>query len=292
MAIQLVHFSDCGPVRAKNQDAYCALAADTAVGQFSLLAVCDGMGGLSNGEVASATVIQDFTTWFTRKLPMLLKNGRLQSGEVFSSWNDMLQESHNRLKRFAAARQISWGTTLSAVLLTEDTYYVLHVGDSRAYLDDGETLQLLTKDETLAMRELEAGRISADQYAQDPRKNVLLQCIGYQSVTPGFRMGDRPASGALLLCSDGFYHTVAPEEAHQILSHAGTRAEMNQYVRQLAVRARRMGETDNMTAVILRWDNAPSRRESTVPLAVPEMLPQADEMDFLAKVISIHATPL
>lgn len=289
MAIQLIHFSDCGPVRTANQDAYCAFSANTAAGTYSLLAVCDGMGGLSQGEVASATVVQDFADWFVQQLPVGLRESGLAPEAVFASWNQTLQGCHQRLKRAAEARQIRWGTTLSMILLTPDSYYVLHIGDSRIYLENGTELQMLTKDQTLAMWELEAGRLCAEQYAQDPRKNVLLQCIGDRSVTPAFRIGARPARGAVLLCSDGFYHTAAQEELHRILVQAGDRAALQQQVFRLADRARRWGETDNMTAVILRWDEAPSCRQSTLSLSVPEA---AHEMDCVAKVVSIHAKPL
>ena len=292
MAIQLIHFSDCGPVRATNQDAYCAFSANTVAGPFSLLAVRDGMGGLSNGEVASAPVIQDFSDWFVQQLPALLQDNRLLPEKVFASWNRMLQDCHNRLKQSALAQQIRWGTTLSAVLLTPDSYYVLHIGDSRAYLEDGTELQLLTKDQTLAMREFEAGNISSEQYERDPRKNVLLQCIGDRTITPAFRIGQKPICGAVLLCSDGFYHTVQQEEMHQMLIGTSTRAELQQEVGQMVARARHLGETDNITTVILRWDGTPSSQRSTLPLSVSDENVKTDAMDCVAKVISIHARPL
>lgn len=292
MAIQLIHFSDCGPVRTTNQDAYCAFSTNTWVGTYSLLVVCDGMGGLSQGEVASATVVQDFANWFIQELPVRLQEGTLSPEAVFASWNQTLQECHHRLKRAAEIRQIRWGTTLSLVLLTPDSYYVLHIGDSRVYLENGAELQLLTKDQTLAMRELEAGRISAEQYAQDPRKNVLLQCIGDRFITPAFRIGIRPACGSVLLCSDGFYHTIPQAELHQILLRTNGREELQQQVFQLAARARQWGETDNMTVVILRWDNTPSHSQSTLPLSKQETTTVIHRMDCVAKVISIHAKPL
>ena len=76
MAMQIVHYSDCGPVRPANQDAYCVFSADTAQGPVSMLAVCDGMGGLSSGEVASATVIRAFADWFRLELPLLLRRAK------------------------------------------------------------------------------------------------------------------------------------------------------------------------------------------------------------------------
>lgn len=291
MSTQLVHYSDVGPVRASNQDAYCAFIANTAAGSIALVAVCDGMGGLSSGEVASATVIQGFADWFCVQLPLLVQDGALRPEELFASWNRMLQDCHNRLKQAAAARQIRWGTTLSVVLLTPDSYYLLHVGDSRAYLEGGGALQLLTRDQTLAMRELEAGSLPAEQYAQDPRRNVLLQCIGDHTFTPDFRIGERPDCGAVLLCSDGFYHTVQPQELHTMLAGASDRNNLQQQVTALAARARDLGETDNITAVIFRWDDTPSERHDTLALPSAGNCPATD-MNCVAKVVSLHARPL
>lgn len=289
MAMQIVHYSDCGPVRPANQDAYCVFSADTAQGPVSMLAVCDGMGGLSSGEVASATVIRAFADWFRLELPLLLQAGPLRAEPVSAGWNSVLRGCHARLRQAAAARQIRWGTTLSLVLLTAGEYYLLHVGDSRAYLDDGAAALQLTPDQTLAMRELEAGRLSPADYVQDPRRNVLLQCIGDQSVSPFFRVGEKPRSGAVLLCSDGFYHTVRPEELHAALAGPGTRADLQQQIWALADRARSLGETDNITAVALRWDGAPAARRATLSLgqgAAPGGLECA------AKVICINAEPV
>lgn len=81
---------------------------------------------------------------------------------------------------------IQLGTTVSALLLTRDALYQVQVGDSRIYLDDGLGLVQLSKDQTLAMREVEAGRLSLEALTTDRRSSILLQCLGYGKMEPVF----------------------------------------------------------------------------------------------------------
>jgi len=56
-----------GAAKSINQDAYCALSAETSLGDAALLAVCDGVGGLASGEVASSAAIRELSRWFARR---------------------------------------------------------------------------------------------------------------------------------------------------------------------------------------------------------------------------------
>lgn len=288
MATQLVHYTDCGPVRPANQDAYCALLAHTAAGPASLLAVCDGMGGLSSGEVASATVIYTFAQWFGDEFPGLLQGGVLRPEALSDSWNARLRDCHQRLRREAERRGIRWGTTLSLFLGVGGMYYLLHVGDSRIYLQEGNAVRQLTQDQTLAMQQVAQGSIAPDAYERDERRNVLLQCIGNRALSPTFCMGRMPDSGAVLLCSDGFCHTMQPTDLARAMQPTGSRARWQQVLLELAQAARRKGETDNITVVGLRWDNASAAGQQTLPLWGTE--PAA--FGFRAKVIGINADPI
>ena len=65
--------TDIGPVKKTNQDSYCIQTARSKrYGNLLFAVVCDGMGGLKKGEVASATVVARFTDWFAQSLPILL----------------------------------------------------------------------------------------------------------------------------------------------------------------------------------------------------------------------------
>ena len=65
-------YTDTGIRKKTNEDSLCLKLADTALGKVALAVVCDGMGGLSKGEVASASVVKAFSNWFDAELPALL----------------------------------------------------------------------------------------------------------------------------------------------------------------------------------------------------------------------------
>lgn len=69
------------------------------------------------------------------------------------------------------------GTTVTALLLTESRYYIINVGDTRAY-EITDRVKLLTKDQTVVEREVDLGNITPEEAEFDSRRSVLLQCVG------------------------------------------------------------------------------------------------------------------
>ena len=155
MALQLVHITDKGATRPSNQDSFCARISNFGRETIAMLAVCDGVGGLQSGELASTGAVRCFEEWFEQQLPEIVQNG-LTADVVFFSWHRMLETLHTALCSYSGKTGIQLGTTVSALLLTRDDLYQVQVGDSRIYLDDGLGLVQLSKDQTLAMREVEA----------------------------------------------------------------------------------------------------------------------------------------
>ena len=153
MALQLVHITDKGATRPSNQDSFCARISNFGRETIAMLAVCDGVGGLQSGELASTGAVRCFEEWFEQQLPEIVQNG-LTADVVFFSWHRMLETLHTALCSYSGKTGIQLGTTVSALLLTRDDLYQVQVGDSRIYLDDGLGLVQLSKDQTLAMREV------------------------------------------------------------------------------------------------------------------------------------------
>lgn len=285
MSLQLVHFSSCGPVRATNQDAYCIRVSAVPSGFIAMVLVCDGMGGMNCGEVASATLSTAFGTWFDTHMEGLLRRG-LTAERIAADWNRIVRQTHSDIKEYAAENHLRIGTTLSVILIAQGQYYLMHVGDSRIYLDDGQVIRQLTKDQTLAMREFEAGRITEDEYRSDRRHNVLLQCVGDLTVSPVFLKGNAPRAGGVLLCSDGFYHTVCPSELHSAMISAGGKTELQRQLLNYADRGRLRGENDNMTCVAFRWCDTPDAFSSTMRM---DGISSESVMDSIAKITFTNA---
>lgn len=245
--------TDIGTKKATNQDSLCIKIADTALGKVVLAVICDGMGGLSKGEVASASVVNAFSDWFETELPAQLASQ--DWSEIQYRWDRIIKEQNHRIGEYGRNEKIQLGTTLTALLLVGTRFMLIgHVGDTRAYRID-DRLAVLTEDQTLIARELKRGAITPEQAKKDPRRNVLLQCIGASRlVEPEFIYG-RPIQGEVyMLCSDGFRHMITDEEiyrafAPQVLTDE---AVMEQKAIELVELNKDRQETDNITVVLLK----------------------------------------
>lgn len=95
---------------------------------------------------------------------------------------------------------IMLGTTVSAILMMNDSFYIVHVGDSRVY-ELKEGLRILTKDQTFVAREIAAGRMTPEEAKVDPRRSVLLQCVGASAtVKPDFLKGELRRNAVYFVC--------------------------------------------------------------------------------------------
>ena len=73
--------SDIGTKEIHNQDAACIKRAKTSIGMITMGIVCDGVNGMEQGEVASAAIVDEFSMWFERDLPVLLEEHIVEKEE-------------------------------------------------------------------------------------------------------------------------------------------------------------------------------------------------------------------
>ncbi|NLL05179.1 MAG: serine/threonine-protein phosphatase [Clostridiaceae bacterium] len=212
-----VSLTDIGISRSVNQDSICTkvIQEDNKKASFSI--VCDGMGGLSEGEVASLSVLNNFCRWADNILPVLIRNG-IDFNELKEQWTKIILKQNQYLGEYGANKGIMLGTTLTALLINDGRYYGVHVGDSRIYeIKDG--VHQLTRDHTLVERDIRLGNITEEQAKNDPRKNILLQCVGASpSIEPEFINGIAEENTVYMLCSDGFRHVISDEELYDNLN--------------------------------------------------------------------------
>ncbi len=203
--------SEAGTTKKVNQDSLCIKHARTPEGEVVLAVVCDGMGGLAKGELASATVIRGFADWFCRELPTLIRSDETEA--VPGQWTRLIYEQNQKLWEYGKANNVELGTTLTAMLILEQgNYYIAQVGDTRAY-ELGTRITQLTEDQSYVAREVKRGNMTPEQARTDTRRNVLLQCIGASAqVVPEIVQGNVAAGNSYLLCSDGFRHELSEEE--------------------------------------------------------------------------------
>ena len=245
--------TDVGIKKKTNQDSLLIQQAQTASGNVLLAVICDGMGGLAKGEVASACMIQAFSDWFTHQLPQLLSAG-LQAEALRSSWEQLVSAVNQKITNYSISNGVSMGTTCAALLIANNTYYIMNIGDSRIYLIS-DNLYQLTKDQTYIQREMDAGRMTYEEAMRDPQRNVLLQCVGASPVIePDFYMGDVQINQCYMLCCDGFRHVVTPQELFQYLNPTVSQSEeqMRQNMVYMTELNKQRNETDNITVALIR----------------------------------------
>ena len=203
---QIAAFSEKGPVRNTNQDACCVEVAETPYGEVVMAVVCDGVGGLELGELASSTVVARFSRWFEEELPSLSSNGLVGHSTVRFIWSALLTELNDLIQAHVVGRDAGVGTTFSGIFCHSGRYLVAHVGDSRIYQVGPLTFDQITEDQTLVARELAAGNITPEEARTYPKKNVILQAVGTErTLKPEFYEGGYTANDVFVLCSDGAY---------------------------------------------------------------------------------------
>lgn len=245
--------TDIGITKSTNQDSLSVKVLRTPQGRMAFGILCDGMGGLEKGEVASASVLRAFDTWVRESLPSL-SNLPLEDAVIRTEWEKIVSEQNELLHRYGNRLGVSLGTTAVVMLVTEKRLYIMNIGDSRAYMIGTELIQL-TKDQTFVAREMELGNMTPEQAAQDPRRNVLLQCIGASDrVYPEMFFGEAAPGMVYMLCSDGFRHEISGEEIYGELSPERLYDElsMRQSLRRLIDLNKNRQERDNISALLIR----------------------------------------
>ena len=246
--------SDIGTTRETNQDSVCIHSADTLVGEVIFGAVCDGMGGLTNGEFASQSMIQKLEQWFYTELPILISEG-IEQNKLKSSLENILVQQNEVLIHIGNAKESPMGTTISAILILPGRYFGIHVGDSRIYEIKKRQILQVTNDHSRVMQEVRLGIITPTQAQRDERKNELLQCIGVRGkIVPEFFEGVVKQDTTFVLCSDGFVHKICNKDIWKNLRPNKTRKTgvLSRKLKQLVEINKARLETDNITALAIR----------------------------------------
>lgn len=221
--------TDAGAVRELNED---TCLADPELG---LWLVADGMGGHSTGDVASR-IARD----------TIVKHVR-----AGSSLRDAIQAAHREVLKVAKTREgsVGMGSTVVAVLVDGADYEVAWVGDSRAYLYDGELAQI-TRDHSHVQDLLEAGAITVEEASRHPSRHLLTRCLGVNADDTfeiGTGRGRFVRGQELLLCSDGLTDELTDTEIADIM---GTAASPQERADKLVEAAIDGGGRDNISVVL------------------------------------------
>lgn len=245
--------SDKGIKKPVNQDSLTIKVADTNLGQVVLAVICDGMGGLEFGEIASSNVIKAFEEWFYNDFPRLVQTG-YDSDVIQRQWENIVSVQNNRIMNYGRERNIRLGTTVTSMLFVDGYYYIIHIGDTRAY-EIQTNLRQLTIDQTVIEREISLGNMTVEQAKQDARRNVLLQCVGASDTPfPEFTVGELKKDTVYMLCSDGFRHELTEQEIAGYFTPMNlcNLEHMSYYAEYLIELNKSRMEQDNISVLLIR----------------------------------------
>jgi protein phosphatase len=254
--------TDPGRKRRQNEDAF--------VVRPPLFAIADGMGGARAGEIASALAAG-----------ALNESGTRSGGE--DRVRELIQEANRRVHERASNDPATsgMGTTMT-VALVEPTGDITfgHVGDSRAYVLRGDTLEQLTDDHSLVAELVRRGELSASDAEVHPQRSVITRALGTDPDVDVDAFTVHPQPGDIyLLCSDGLSDMVAGEGIEEVL--LANRGDLDDTAKALVRAANRGGGDDNITAVLFEIvaDDALTAREPDE--ATREYATAPDEEDTL-----------
>lgn len=240
--MQIAGLTNTGRERVRNEDNF-LIKKDRHI---ALVAVADGMGGHLAGNVASSLAVstaERFWQNMDRAVVFTPADARAVMNELLLQANRAIYEEANH-----SPGKRGMGTTFTSSLFYDGKLTIGHVGDSRAYLIENETIYLLTRDHSLLEELIEAGEIRPEEAHNHPQKHVLTRALGTVS-DPEIDITEfEPLSDSvLLLCTDGLTNLVMDDE---ILYHALNEPDPHTLSEGLINLANSRGGHDNITVVI------------------------------------------
>ena len=249
--------SHVGQVRKRNEDFLLAITSsaqgESSLPPFGLFIVADGMGGHSEGQMASQVAARTVAHQVMSQVyvPFLKIDVGEPADPVQYILGKALQNANWKVNTFNSDS----GTTLTAVLVVGSRLYVAHVGDSRAYLfrDDDSPGELLTLDHSFVQRLLESGQITPEEAAIHPQRNILYRAIGQgEKLDIDTFTRPLPESCWLLICSDGLWGVVPRELIKEIITSS---ASPQDACDELVLTGLERGGPDNITAIIVHFQS-------------------------------------
>ncbi len=236
--------TDVGRVRSHNEDSH---LIDSSIG---LYLVADGMGGHAGGAHASQICVDVVDKVVRRGIDLI---GTMPVAERPAVISEMLvaaaSEASARIYDQAAAdtRLQGMGTTLTGLFLYGDRAYLVHVGDSRAFLLRGGTARQITNDHSWLNEQVRAGLLTEEEAAASDLKHIITRSVGFERhveadiIPVNVVLGD-----AFLLCSDGLSNYIDADEL-AALARDHWYADLPRICTDLA---NQRGGDDNITVIV------------------------------------------
>lgn len=224
--------------RPENEDSF------LEINETGIFAVADGVGGAQAGDVASQMAMEIIGEAFVN----LADPGDAEDvmKTAVERANEAIFQMSNELPQLS-----TMATTIVALHLSGNIATIGHVGDSRLYrVDSHGTLYRETQDHSVVEEEVRAGRMTPEQAAHHPSRNIISRALGAEpTVEVDLKTIMVDPNTTFLICSDGITRHINDEEINALLFSSNEPKNICQRMKEICYER---GAEDNLTAVIVR----------------------------------------
>lgn len=246
MNIDIFGQTDIGKKRGNNEDSYLCLSFQSSHLPKFLIAVADGMGGHTGGEIASAIAIETL-----RKSALSQFDGvKMPEADFPIILENCVQKANHEIFLQASLDKelTGMGSTLVAALISENKIFVSNVGDSRAYLIRNKTIQQITSDHNWKNEQMQKGELSEEDIKNSPYKDLITRSLGLHNETQvDIYQLESQAKDYILLSSDGLHSLLTDKDILKIFRKV---KDEKKICHKLIDTANKRGGHDNITVVL------------------------------------------
>jgi len=239
------YLTDAGKVRDHNEDSVIIVKNNNDY----LMAIADGMGGHSAGEVASSIAIRYLGKHFNETF------FKMKKVDAVNWIRDCAREINTLIFQHEKTHPESkgMGTTLVIAIVTNDYILFGNIGDSSGFVIKDSKLHKVTYDHTLVNLLVSAGELTKEEASVHPKKNVLMKALGANDPIDIDIFDCDMSISEIMLCSDGLTNMVDTEQIERVLL---SDSEIEDKVIKLIRKANNRGGTDNISVAYLQRDKA------------------------------------
>ena len=237
--------TDIGKKRSSNQD---AVAGRIISECLAWTVVCDGMGGASGGDIASNEAVEEISK------VMGSINENMSEENILELMNKAIQSANTVVFNKSQSNESlhGMGTTVVLAVVSGNHLYVVHAGDSRAYLISGSNITQVGVDHSIVQEMVNSGEITSSEARNHTRKNIITRALGIGSLVElDCNTMDLKPEDIVLVCSDGLSNHLEDDEICEISKEKSLKT-----ISELLIdKCNSRGGKDNITVSLVRLQN-------------------------------------
>ena len=234
--------TDIGKKRYSNQD---AVVGEAVCENLVWTAVCDGMGGVSGGDVASKVATQKISQVMSRLTQNTSKEDTLKL------MNDAIQNANSEVFKMSQSEKDlhGMGTTVVLAVVSGENLYVMHAGDSRAYLISRSGIKQISVDHSVVQEMVNSGEITSKEARNHLQKNIITRALGIGSLVElDYNEQKLSAGDTVLICSDGLSNHLEDKEIYSF----SKKKSLEEVADTLIDKCNSRGGKDNITVSLIK----------------------------------------